>query len=255
MWHPVLRGHIDRRLLINYRVDPDVLRHLLPAPFRPMLADDWGVAGICLIRMRRLGPRFLPFPVFGASENGALRFAVEWEQDGQLRQGVYIPARYTTSRVAAFAGTRFFPGKHYLARFDVEESADRFRVRLDSPHLRLDVSARPSAAFAGSKVFASLEEASAFFHAGAYGYSEARAKETFDGVELRFPEWKMIPLAVEHVWCDFFDDRKRFPAGTAAFDHALLMRSLDMLFLNQKSFCCLEPARHETHAVPSAGSE
>lgn len=245
MWHPVLRGHIDRRLLINYRMDPEYLRRCLPSPFRPKLANGWGMAGICLIRMRRLGPRFLPFPVFGTSETGALRFAVEWEQEGQLRQGVYIPARYTTSRVAAFAGMRFFPGKHYMARFEVEESADRFRVRLDSSHLQLAVSATTTAEFAGSKVFSSLEEASAFFRDGAYGYSEARAKETFDGVELRFPVWKMTPLAVEQVTCSFFDDRQRFPAGTAEFDNGLMMRGLDMLFLNQKSFCCLLPRERQ----------
>jgi hypothetical protein len=245
MWHPVLRGHIDRRLLLNYRVDPELVQRCLPAPFRPKIANGWGMAGICLIRMRRLGPRFLPFPLFGASENGALRFAVEWEQDGQLRQGVYIPARYTTSCVAAFAGMRFFPGKHYMARFQVEESDDHFRIRLDSSHLQLAVSARPVTEFAGSKVFSSLEEASAFFHAGAYGYSEARAKETFDGVELRFPEWKMSPLAVYQISCNFFDDRQRFPAGTAEFDHALLMHGLDMLFLNQKSFCCLLPPERQ----------
>jgi hypothetical protein len=241
MWHPVLRGHIDRRLLINYRVDPEYIQRCLPAPFRPKLANGWGMAGICLIRMRKLGPRFLPFPVFGASENGALRFAVEWEQDGQLRQGVFIPARYTTSRVAAFAGMRYFPGKHYMAKFEVEESAECFRIRLDSDHLRLDVTARTTTTLTGSQVFDSLEEASAFFHGGAYGYSEAKAKDSFDGVELRFPEWKMSPLAVEQVSCDYFEDRTRFPAGTAEFDHGLMMRDLDMLFLSQKSFCCLTP--------------
>jgi hypothetical protein len=34
---PVIRGLIDRRILVNYRVDPDVLTKILPAPFRPNL--------------------------------------------------------------------------------------------------------------------------------------------------------------------------------------------------------------------------
>ena len=32
---PVIRGVIDRRILVNYHVDPNVLAALLPAPFRP----------------------------------------------------------------------------------------------------------------------------------------------------------------------------------------------------------------------------
>src|SRR5256885_147785 len=36
---PVLRGVIDRRILVNYRADPDVLSKLLPSPFRPKLVE------------------------------------------------------------------------------------------------------------------------------------------------------------------------------------------------------------------------
>ncbi len=32
---PAIRGVIDRRILVNYRVDPSVLAGLLPEPFRP----------------------------------------------------------------------------------------------------------------------------------------------------------------------------------------------------------------------------
>ena len=34
---PVMRGVIDRRILVNYRVNPDVLRKVLPRPFQPKL--------------------------------------------------------------------------------------------------------------------------------------------------------------------------------------------------------------------------
>jgi hypothetical protein len=33
MWQPGVRGEIERRLLVNYRVDPEVLARALPAPF------------------------------------------------------------------------------------------------------------------------------------------------------------------------------------------------------------------------------
>ena len=49
---PVVRGVIDRRILVNYAVDPEVLARTLPAPFRPKLHRGLGLAGICLIRLR-----------------------------------------------------------------------------------------------------------------------------------------------------------------------------------------------------------
>ena len=200
---PALHGVIDRRVLVNFRVDPTFMSKWLPAPFRPKVVNGYGMAGICLIRMNRIGPTFLPFAVVGTSENGALRFAVEWEQEGRPCQGVYIPARYTTSRFAAWAGTRYFPGRHYLAEFQVQETPQRFQIAFQSPHLNMSVAAQVSDTFAGSKVFASLEEASAFFRGGADGFSESRQPGKFDGVELRIFDWKVSPLTVEQVTCDF----------------------------------------------------
>ena len=57
---PVIRGIIDRRILVNFRVDPDVLARFLPAPFRPKLVNGTGMAGVCLIRLKSIRPRFLP---------------------------------------------------------------------------------------------------------------------------------------------------------------------------------------------------
>ena len=49
-----IEGVIARRLLVNYRVDPEVAQRLLPPPFRPQLVNDQAVAGICLLRMTHL---------------------------------------------------------------------------------------------------------------------------------------------------------------------------------------------------------
>jgi hypothetical protein len=87
---PNIRGVIDRRILVNYRVDPDVLAKLLPEPFRPKLIHGRGMAGICLIRLKQVRPRFLPRFFGVSSENAAHRIAVEWDQEGELRQGVFL---------------------------------------------------------------------------------------------------------------------------------------------------------------------
>ena len=77
---PVIRGVIDRRILVNYRVAPDVLAPLLPPRFRPKLHRGYGMVGICLIRLRSRRPKFLPPWLGMSSENAAHRTAVEWDE-------------------------------------------------------------------------------------------------------------------------------------------------------------------------------
>src|SRR5439155_19935523 len=90
---PRVRGIIRRRLLVNFRLDPDVAQRQLPAPFRPKLHDGRAVAGICLIRLEEIRPRRFPRLAGFSSENAAHRFAVTWSDEGGEREGVYIPRR------------------------------------------------------------------------------------------------------------------------------------------------------------------
>ena len=48
---PVIRGLIERRILVNYRADPAVVARTLPPPFRPRLVRGSAMVGICLIRL------------------------------------------------------------------------------------------------------------------------------------------------------------------------------------------------------------
>jgi uncharacterized protein YqjF (DUF2071 family) len=106
---PVVRGVIDRRILVNYHVDPGVLAPLLPAPFRPKVHHGVGMVGICLIRLKNVRPTFLPSWLGISSENAALRTAVEWDDRGAIREGVYVRRRDTNSWLNSLAGGRLFP--------------------------------------------------------------------------------------------------------------------------------------------------
>ena len=41
----VMKGIIDHRILLNYRIDPSALKGVLPAPLRPKLIGGWGIGG------------------------------------------------------------------------------------------------------------------------------------------------------------------------------------------------------------------
>jgi Uncharacterized conserved protein (COG2071) len=228
MYIPTLEGTIDRRLLVNYRVDPAVLQRLLPAPFRPKLIHGMGIAGICLIRLKQLHPRAWPVSFGFSSENAAHRIAVEWDDRGAYREGVYIPRRDTSSRFNALIGGRLFPGVHHYARFEVTEADGIFSIHLtsDDGETQVTVGAQLASQLPAHSIFSSLEEASAFFEHGVLGYSVTNQPGKLDSLELRCKNWRVEPLQMTMVQSSFFDDRSRFPSGSAELDCGLLMRAV-----------------------------
>lgn len=236
---PVIRGVIDRRILVNYRVDAEVLARILPEPFRPKLFGGAGMAGICLIRLKHIRPRVLPAWLGISSENAAHRIAVQWESDGQIREGVFVLRRDTSSHLNSAAGGRLFPGIHHHGRFQVEESRDHYRIILDSDDgkTHVAVEGQLAAGLPGESIFPSLSEASDFFQGGSLGYSPASKPGTFDGLELRNATWHVSPLAIERVESSFFEDRNLFPLNSVQFDCALLMRNIQHDWLARESLC------------------
>jgi hypothetical protein len=223
---PELQGEIERRLLVNYRVDPDVIARVLPRPFRPQLVDGAAVAGICLIRLGHMRPSWLPRPLGLRSENAAHRVAVEWDTVHGPRTGVYIPRRDSSSWANIVLGGRLYPGEHHRARFTVAETDDQVEVAYTSldGSAEVDVSVRVTERLTGSSLFADTEEASAFFAAGSTGYSATSQPERFDGLHLLTPAWKIEPTSVTRASSSFFDDATLFPPRTAVLDCALIMR-------------------------------
>jgi hypothetical protein len=226
---PVIRGIIDRRILINYRIEPSVVASLLPNPFRPKLVGGYGMAGVCLIRLKHIRPRFVPKALEVGSENAAHRIAVEWDQGGQLREGVFIPRRDTSSRFNTLVGGRLFPGVHHHARFQVQEQDGHYSVALDSDDHRthLSVEAHATDELPHESVFGSLDVASEFFQRGSLGYSTTVDQGKFDGLELRSFNWSMTPLAVDTVASSYFQDHKSIPSNSICFDCALLMKNVE----------------------------
>jgi len=239
---PAIRGLIDRRVLVNFRVDPHVLSAVLPAPFRPQTVNGFGIAGICLIRLRHIRPKFLPSYFGISSENAAHRIAVEWDADGETSTGVFIPRRDTSSLLNAFAGGRLFPGVHNRARFDVRETEDHFHISMhsldNSAHVLVD--GHITEKLPHDSIFPTVADVSRFFEAGSLGYSPQTSNGHFDGLELRAFNWHVEPLSVTHVESSFFDDRNVFPVGSVTFDNALLMRGIDHEWHSRESLCCTD---------------
>ena len=225
---PELQGVIRRRILVNFRAEPEVVRRLLPAPFKPKQQAGHALVGVCLIRLEAIRPTGWPAWCGLSSENAAHRIAVEWEQGGERREGVFVPRRHTGSRLNQFAGGRLFPGEQLAADFSVEDAGGCVRLRMQAKDGRttVEVVGQETDALPASSCFASVEESSAFFAAGSVGYSANHGGARADGLELVTDRWTVRPLQAEAVSSSFFDDRSVFPAGSIRFDHALIMRDI-----------------------------
>ena len=190
--------------------------------------------------LRNVRPDFLPAWLGFSSENAAHRTAVEWDDQGVVREGVYVRRRDTNSRLNSLAGGRVFPGVHHHARFTVEETADRFAVALrsDDGATGMSVRGRRTDRWPASSIFRSLQEASAFFQAGSLGYSATSDPSRYQGLELRCVHWRVEPLEVEEVRSSVFEDESLFPRGSIEFDCALLMRGIEHEWHGRDDLCC-----------------
>ena len=236
---PVIRGLIDRRILVNYRVRPDLLARMLPAPFRPKLINGSGIAGVCLIRLKHVRPKFLPAFLGLSSENAAHRFAVEWDDGGETKEGVYVPRRDTSSKINTLLGGRLFPGMQSHADFQIQEKDGHFRIELtsDDRHTHLLVEGNVADELPADSVFGTLANASDFLERGSLGYSATAEQGRFDGIELHSFNWKLRPLHVNKLKSSFFENVDLFPPGSLEFDCAFLMQGIEHEWHGKDCLC------------------
>lgn len=219
---------IQRRLLVNFRVKPDVLSEMLPAPFEPRVVHGWGMAGLCLIGLANLRPQGIPAGLGWRTENAAHRIAVEWSGETGRRQGVYIPRRDTNSALVRALAGRLFPGVYQRGSFSITEEGRELRLRLTSVDGQTDayISGRVTDQLAEGSIFASLAEASRFFEVGSLGFSPSADPNCMDGLELRSEWWRVESIQVEAVESSFFTSIRQRHPHSVEFDSALIMRGV-----------------------------
>ena len=226
---PTIQGVIRRRILANFRVDPEVMQDQLPSRFRPKLHEGFAVAGICLIRLEHIRPKRLPSIVGLSSENAAHRVAVLWDEGGETHEGVFISRRDTDSQLNHLLGGRIFPGEHHHASFDVTESAAgiRLSMRSEDDAVAIDIEGQIADEIPANSIFTSLAESSSFFEAGSLGYSVTAEPQRLDGLKLETKEWHVEPLRLATAYSSYFSNPAKFPPGSVEFDHALIMRNVE----------------------------
>lgn len=235
---PTLKGIIKRRILVNYCAEADVIQKILPAGFRPKLFKGKAIAGICLIRLEHIRPTHLPEFIGVSSENAAHRIAVEWRENGETKEGVYIPRRDTDSFISSAVGGRLFPGEHHKAGFEIKETEDEidFSMKSEDSEVSVSFNGKISENLPENSVFSSLKDASNFFEKGSLGFSATKDARKLDGILLEIENWKVVPIELGFVHTSFYEDETVFPKNSINFDHALLMQNVAHRWHSAESF-------------------
>lgn len=231
-----LAGTVERRLLVNYRLDPGVARTLVPAGLRPQLVDGSAVAGVCLIRLGALRPTWLRPAVGWRGENAAHRIAVEWDDASGIRTGVFISQRHSSSWLPVAIGGRLVPGVHGHASFRVVETRDRITVDFAAPGttVRADVAVSPTW---NSSLFPTLAAASDFFRSGSVGWSPDRHGTGLEGLKLETDRWSVEAGEILGMQSSFFD---ALPPGSAVLDSVLVMRGVPVTWSSPRPLGAVE---------------
>lgn len=226
---PVLDGIIDRRILINYRVNPNVIKKLLPDDLDPLIINGYASAGICLLRLKNIGIKHAPRILRINSENAAHRFLVKSRNTDRKICGVYIPRRDTDSLLNVVVAGKLFSWPHYAARFEVNEDNGTYAVTMQSKdgNSSLQVEAELADTFPSDSMFKSIDHASQCFRDCSIGISPSSHGKRNKTIQLKTNSWSVKPLHIRMLRSSFFEDNSIFPDGSIRFDNALLMEGIE----------------------------
>lgn len=230
-------GVIDHRILLNYRIDPEVMKKNLPDEFTPKVVDGYAIGGICQVSLSEMRLKGMPSFFGTRSHNAAHRIAVNSSQG----EGVYVTRRDTNSFMNSVSGGRVFPGVYAKASFTVSTAGDRYSVRIENKkkELMMSIAAEVVPEMPEGSVFGSTQEISDFFLTGNIGWSTGKKEGQFDAIELTTNEWGMEPLKVKEKYSAYFSNTSMFPEGSVEFDSAMIMRNLKHSWVYRKNLCQL----------------
>lgn len=227
-----VEGVIARRILLNFWLDPEVARRLVPEPFEIITRNGFAVAGICLLRLEGMRPAGMPAALGLRSENMAHRIAVRYpaEVDGRrvMREGVYIWRRDTDSAMNVRLGGVLFPGTFRDAEFRIQESERSLRMAVLTEDGGGDAAFRCSFGdeWKWTLLFSRLPDVRNFFERADCGFNTTLRGDALEGQRLVQQNWDLAPVTISDLHASFFADGKRFPQGSVGFDSAVILREV-----------------------------
>jgi len=191
------QGRADCRLLILYRVAPELVQSRLPAALSPVTVRGSALVALEYTRLERRATDWLPAGIAPGRDHLELRYVVERNGRKPRRTSDYVLERHTSSPLGASWAARFGHAQAHLCEARLELDEARLRLRVTSADVeQLFLSAELAGELRGSL------------------FAHARAAREL----LREP--RLQPIRVLELRARPFDDPALFPAGSASYDSA-----------------------------------
>ncbi len=217
--HPISMKTLFRDcFLVNFAVDPNVMRSLLPAPLEPDLYDGSAFLSVVIVDMERMRPVFLP-KFCGISYTQVLyRTFVVYQGE----HGVHFLHTDANNPLMCLLGNAMTIFPFHLARVSEGRTGPYRRFDLTSHpsqhadiHALFDLSVR-SQVMPSTSRFPSLAQAQEFLVQRYVAF--APEKQTMNSVRIRRGEWVIsVVNDLKRVY-QFMQGSTTFPAGCAEID-------------------------------------
>jgi hypothetical protein len=225
--HPVAMRTIFRHcFLVNFAVEPDWMRSLLPEYVEPELHDGKAYLSIVIADMEKMRPALLP-RCFGVSYTQVVYRVVVRCAGGR---GVYFLRSDADSRPMCLAGNwlTFFRFTYSPVRWRSEPGRLHFDLSApggDHADIRASfVVGRALGEMPNTSHFRSLADAQPFLVELYAAYSPA--ERHINRVRIRRGPWRIQIVADERQGYDHLCGSAAFPRGTAALDSVFYVRDL-----------------------------
>ena len=221
---PALSGRIERRICIQYRINPSVARRFLPDHIRPKLYQGSALGGICVFRFAPARARILPIPLGFGTELAWHRIAVEWDAGATVAHGQYLLRCEADSRPSARLTPKVLPCSEPAARITVRSNDGGLSISMKSVDGNgdLNLAAVPDDHWPEDSVFPSAKAAQLALSGGHVLWPSNERGET-EGFEVAAGQGTVASLTSHGIDSAWYDDRDRFPLGSIGFDSALLI--------------------------------
>jgi uncharacterized protein YqjF (DUF2071 family) len=231
--HPIgMRTVFRDCVLVNFAIDPAVMRGLLPAPIEPAIHDGAAYLSIVIARMDRMRPVFVPRRLGITYDQVVYRVVVRHRGE----PGVFFLRSDANNRLMCLAGNAltFFRFNHADIEYRMDGEILHVDVRPPPDHCAdirasYDLGGTPDTMPRTSR-FQNLAQAQRFLVElyTAFGHDPLTGAVSAIGIERG--HWDIRVVNDRRAGYRFIDGSARFPAGSARLDSIFYIEQVPYLW-------------------------
>jgi uncharacterized protein YqjF (DUF2071 family) len=213
--------------LLNYAVDPDVLRRLIPPPLELDVVHDRGFLTVVCADMVRMRPSPLPRLLGITYDQVVYRVPVRYRGE----PGLFFLGSDAAQPLMVAAGAAFSMFRVRLSKTRITDAGDRVSIDVFGTRPGVDLHAYlkidpPATNIPGWSAFGSKAEAQSFLVDRFVAFVPGVGGRPMRRVRVKRGTWDVVLPSTTDVRSDLLDDSTDFPAGSAGLDNTFVARGI-----------------------------